>query len=116
VRIVFPFEPKPREDLKGKAEVRGKELVYLKDLQAGGDSVATEFDGYGSTARDYDFTVENARAGAAVRFRGDRPLHRVYYWSIRTVACPEPYIRIQADPGQTATWTITYDLISIKSK
>ena len=114
VRVIFPFEPKPREDLKGKAEVRGKELVYLQDLQPGGESVATEFDGFGPSARDYDFKVENARAGLGVRIKGDQPLQRVYYWSIRTVACPEPYIHIQADPGQTATWSITYDLYEIK--
>jgi hypothetical protein len=33
----------------------------------------------------------------------------MYFWSIRSVACPEPYIDLRIEPGQTATWRIAYD-------
>ena len=110
VRIVFSFEPKAQREMGDMATIRGRAIEYLRDLKPGGESAYTAIEGFGPAASDYDFTIENRRAGAAVHIRGDRPLARVYFWSIRTVACPEPYIRIQAEPGQSATWKITYNL------
>lgn len=116
VSIVFPFEPKAQEDLKGIAELRGHSLEYVRELNPGGESVATPIAGFGPDARDYDFRIENHKAGAGVRIRGDQPLARVYFWSIRTVACPEPYIHLHAEPGKTIAWSITYDLYSVPQR
>src|SRR5438270_416173 len=85
VSIVFPFEPKAARDLEGKAEVRGHALQFLRELNPGGESVSTEIEGFGPTPSDYDFRVENRKAGAGVRIRGDQPLSKIFFWSIRTV-------------------------------
>jgi len=114
VSIVFPFQPKAARDLEGKAQIRGHALQFLRELNPGGESVSTEIEGFGSTAADYDFRIEKRKAGAGVRIRGDQPLSKIFFWSIRTVACPEPYIHLRVEPGQEARWTITYELYEIR--
>jgi len=113
VSITFPFAPKAKEDLGGKAVIKGNSIEFLRDLAPGGEYVGTAIEGFGSTERDYDFRIDNKRAGAGVRIRGDQPLTRIYFWSIRTVACPEPFIHLRAEPGKDVRWTLTYDLNTI---
>ncbi len=66
--------------------------------------------GFGPTAKDYDFRIENRKSGAAVRITGDRPLVKLIFWCIRTVACPEPYIDMDIPPGKEFKWHMAYDL------
>jgi hypothetical protein len=87
--------------------------VYLKELQAR-QSAASELTGFSSDVKDYDLTEENVRTGAGVRQTSDRPLVRINYWSIRTTACPEAYIRMNIEPGNEFTWKIVYDFYTTK--
>src|SRR5438093_12295428 len=48
----------------------------------------------------YDIRIENRKTGAGVRISGDRPLSKVVFWSIRSVACPEPYVELRIEPAQ----------------
>lgn len=105
--VRFPFQLRARRDIKGPAELRGAEIAFLRPL-ADGESAYAELEGFGSTAADYSITVENRRTGAGVRIRGDRPLSRLVFWSIRTTVCPEPYISIRVEPGRTFEWRIAY--------
>ena len=110
-RVKFAFEPKAKEDLKGAAEIRGKELRFLRELgqiPGKGDSAATPITGYGDTAADNNFVVENRKMGAGVREIGNRPLSMVYFWSIRTTVCPEAYVHMRIAPGETFKWQIAY--------
>jgi hypothetical protein len=107
-RVAFAFAPQAKNDLKGLAEIRGKELVYQRDLHAGGESVYTPISGFGTTPVDNDIVVENAVAKAGVREMGDRPLSNFYFWSIRSTVCPEGYIHMSVAPGNTFKWKITY--------
>lgn len=113
VVVKFPFEVHNAQDLKGFAETRGKELVYLKEL-TGRESAMSNLTGYGSDAKDYDIAEENRKTGAGVRQTGDRPLVRINYWSIRSTACPEPYIHMKIAPGETFTWKIAYEFYTTK--
>ncbi|MGH9663482.1 MAG: hypothetical protein ACRD9L_03545 [Bryobacteraceae bacterium] len=112
--IRFPFVPKPAAQLKNGGEVRGQEIAYTRDLQKG-ESVFSEIQGFGDSAKDYDIRIENRKSGAGVRIVGDRPLVKVVFWSIRTVACPEPYIRLRIEPGQDAKWKIVYDFYTFQA-
>jgi hypothetical protein len=107
--VKFPFEVKAAADLQGLAEVRGKELHYLKELQPEGQSVHTLLTGFGDSARDFDFRVENRKTGAGVHVVGDRPLWKIDFWSIRTTVCPEEYINMKIEPGKESQWRIAYD-------
>lgn len=112
VVVRFPFEPKATKDLNGLATIQGKDLVYTKPLETG-QSVFTEIEGFGPSAGDYDFRIENRKSGAGVRIRGDQPLVKVVFWSIRTVACPEPYIHMRIKPGKESRWKYTYDFYTL---
>jgi hypothetical protein len=94
--------------MQALAAVQGSRLVYAKTLE-GRECFQASFIGFGATATDHDFRIENTKVGAGVRITGDRPMSRLGYWSIRTVLAPEPYIDIAVEPGEPFTWTWTYD-------
>jgi hypothetical protein len=113
VVVKFPFEVHNKVDFHGMAETRGKELVYLKEIE-GRQSVQSELTGFGTDVKDYDISEENAKTGAGVRQTSDRPLVRINYWSIRSTACPEAYIHMNIEPGKEFTWKIMYNFYTTK--
>jgi hypothetical protein len=113
--VEFPFELSGTRDLRGLAEVRGRQIVYLQEL-AQGQSVGTDIKGFGATAKDYDIRVENHKAGAGVRITADQPLSSLYFWTARTAVCPEPYINFRIEPGGEATWRINYEFYTLPAR
>jgi hypothetical protein len=112
VSVQFAFSPKPESGLRNGGEIRGRELTYLQELEKG-QSAASGMTGFSEDAKDYDFRVENRKAGAGVRITGDRPLSKMYYWSVRTVACPEPYIHLRIEPGSESKWKLRYEFYTL---
>jgi hypothetical protein len=110
IKVPFPIEP--ARDRGGLAETRGKEVVYLRELE-GDQRAMVPVAGFSGTAADYDIRVESARARAGVRITGDRPLTRMVVWSIRPVRSPEPFIDVRVDPGSEFTWRITYEFYDL---
>lgn len=112
--IKFPFEVKvDRPWQAGLAENRGKEILYLKELEPR-QTASNEITGFTVDPNDYNFTIENKETGAGVRQSADRPISRINFWSIRTTACPEAYIAISILPGKEFTWRINWDFYSAK--
>jgi hypothetical protein len=106
--LKMPFEIKTKRAPDGTlAKVRGNQFEYLKTLR-GKETVFTELAGFGPTAADYRFTIENKKAGAGLRIKGDRPLSRVVVWSIRSVLSLEPFIDMTIERGEEFTWRYTY--------
>jgi hypothetical protein len=110
--VTFPFELKAAASVRGPGEIRGRQIVYLKQLEDR-QSVYTELAGFGGSAKDFDIRVENRRTGAGVRVTGDRPLAKVVFWSMRNVLSPEPYIDMQIAPGAGFSWRLTYDFYTL---
>jgi hypothetical protein len=110
--VGFPFELKAAGDLRGLAEVRGKQVVYLKEL-AEGQSAGAALTGFGAEAGDYDIRFENRRAGAGARITADRPIDSLYFWTARTTVCPELYIRLRIEPGRETSWRIRYEFYTL---
>jgi hypothetical protein len=111
--VRFPFALQPVRPFQGNlAETRGGEIIFNKELQPK-QSVYGEFKGFGPGAADYDIRLEHKKAGAGVRIRGDVPLEKVVFWSIRTTFCPEPYVKLTVEPGKTVRWTYTYDFYDL---
>jgi hypothetical protein len=110
--VHFPFDLRIKGDLHGLAELRGKDFTYLKELEKG-QTAAGDLEGFGDTARDYDIRIENRKAGIGVHQVGDRPLSRMYFWSIRTTVCPEAYISMKIEAGKEFTWRIAYDFYTL---
>jgi hypothetical protein len=105
--VRFPFPPKAARPFNDLAEIRGRELNFLRPLQPK-ENVFSEIEGFGPTAADYRFEMENRATGAGVRIVGDRPLTKLLFWSAVKTACPEPYIDVSTAAGATTTWRTTY--------
>jgi hypothetical protein len=106
IKAPFNLKAKRAPD-SALAEVRGKHFAYLKTLRDK-ETVHTELQGFGTTAADYRFTIENQKTGAAVEITGDRPLTKLALWSIRSNVSLEPFIAMTIEPGREFTWKYTY--------
>jgi hypothetical protein len=107
-RITVPFAVQTaRPPDPALAEIRGKEIVFLKTVQ-GEERVAIGIQGFGAEAKDYDVRVEHVKTGAGFRVTSDRPLAALSLWSIRSVISMEPYVDVSTEPGSTTSWTYTY--------
>ena len=60
----------------------------------------------------YAARVRNRVTGAEVRFRGDAAINRMVFWAVERAACPEPFIRINLEPGESTRWSTRYRFIS----
>jgi hypothetical protein len=109
--IRFPWTPKPDKPFTNGGEISGTEIRYAKELQTG-ETVSADLTGFGA----FDIRVENHQAGAGVHITGDRPLVKLFFWSIRTVACPEPYVHIVVEPKKTFKWQLRYVLYTFPGK
>jgi hypothetical protein len=112
--VTFPFDAKNVASFRGLAETKGKQLVYLSELQQG-QTAQSVIEGYGASPSDYDIRVENKKTGAGVRTTADRPLSKINFWSIRSTLCPEPYIDMKIEPGKEFTWTIKYEFYTLEA-
>jgi len=107
--ITFPFKVvSARPPAAGLIEQKDNELVYLKTL-VDTDRGTANPGGFGDTAKDYDFRVEDKKTGVGYHVVGDKPIQSFTVWSIRTVQAVEPYISYSIDPGKEFTWNIHYD-------
>ena len=109
----FLFEPRAASSFNGLAEVRGKEVVYLQELQPG-QSLFSELQGYSASSKDYDLRVENRKTGAGVRQTGDRSISKLVLWSIRSNISPEAYIDLRIAPGSESSWRIAYQFYTLR--
>ena len=128
--VTFPFEAKGSRPMNGLAEVKGKQIVYLKELQenagapapgggpgrGGRQAASTPVEGFSADPKDFDIRIENHKTGAGVRITGDHPLWRINFWSVRTTVCPEAYVEVKADPGNETSWRLTYDFYTLPAE
>jgi hypothetical protein len=89
--------------MNGNKMILGRDLIKPETVFSGG------IQGEGVSGMPYEIKVENSIAGAGVKISCDRPLEFVNFWCCHTTFCPEPYIRVKAEPGKTFEWTITYE-------
>ena len=106
--VRFPFAPRATSDLKSLAEIRGRDFFYLKEFERR-QTLQTEIEGFGATATDFDFRVENRKTGAGVRQTGDRPISKIVFWSAGITVCPEAYVDLRVEPGKESSWRIAYE-------
>jgi hypothetical protein len=107
--VHFAFEPQTKEPWEPRAKIDGKDIVYLQELGTGsGQAVAGFLTGYSASPSDYDFTLENRNTGVGVQQTSESPIAQFNFWSIHTTICPEAYIHVNVQPGQTGNWNIHY--------
>ncbi len=108
LEVEFGFPARAKAEIGPRARLQDGKLQYLEELKKG-QTVYSEMEGFRDQVRDHAFRVENRKTGAGVRVRGDRPLAKVIYWSIRPVLSPEPYIKVVAEPGGETSWKSRYE-------
>ena len=86
----------------------GAKMTYLRPL-TGEEQVASDLTGFGTASSDNDFTVTNTHTGYGVRLRASLPVSRLLWWSVPSTLGIEPYMDIKLKPGETKTWTHTFD-------
>jgi hypothetical protein len=111
----FPFAPIAKGDFKGFAEIRGHSIIYLQEVKPG-ERVLTQVEGFGTSAVDHQFSVENLKTGAGVRVSGDRPIERMTFWSRRMGYSPEITIRLHMAPGETEKWITRYQFYVVPGR
>jgi hypothetical protein len=106
--ITLPFDIKAAGPLNRQmADAQAKRFVFRKVLEDR-DTVAAGLSGFGQTPADYRIVIENGKVRAGVKIAGDRPLSRLYLWSIRSVLAIEPYIDMSIEPGRDFSWKYEY--------
>lgn len=107
ISVRFAFTPAASRQMKYGARLEDHAIIYTRELEDK-EAASADITGFGKGIGDYDIQVRNARLGTEVRIRGDRPLEKMYFWSIRTVACPEPYVHLSIRAGEETRWTVRY--------
>ena len=112
VVVRFPFEPRATRALNGLAETRGRDFVYLKELQRA-TTVQTDMEGFGATAGGlrHPRREPQDRRGRAANGRSadvEAPVR-----SIRTTVCPEAFLDLRVEPGKESSWRIAYQFYQV---
>jgi hypothetical protein len=111
--ITLPFAIRsPRPPNGQLAEIQGNRVVYKKTL-SGSDVVSFPVEGFGANASDHEIRIENSALKAGMTVRGDRPLVRVFLWSIRSNISVEPFISVPVAPGKEFSWTNTFNYYTL---
>jgi len=110
--VKFPFAVGTVGPEHPLVRAEGREVRFAQPLEKG-NSAYLALTGHGPTAADYDIRVENRRTKAGVRIRGDRPMAKLAFWTNPANLSPEPFLALDVAPGQTTTWTITYDFYEV---
>jgi len=108
IRITLPFpalvENPPPDDL---LRIANRTLTYRRAMKPK-ERISFLVTGFGATAQDYDFHVNDTATGAGVHVVGDQPVTRLNIFSIDKVQSIEPYIAIDLAPGQEKRWSYRY--------
>ncbi|MEO8567597.1 MAG: hypothetical protein ABI419_00630 [Ginsengibacter sp.] len=114
--ITLPYNITAEGGKPDLAEVRGNKIVFIKELAGNEHVYYGALNGFSNDTKDYDIKVENENTGAGARITCDRPLSKMVFWCASTTVCPEPYIHIKVNPGETFSWKISYNYYSLKPK
>ena len=115
IKMIFPVNVTAQGRGWGTlANINGNELSFLKPFEKREYVYCDSLRGFGNTAKDYEFKVQNQKTGAGIHIKGDQPLEKVVLWSNSTTYCPEPYIKIKVLPGQEMKWNINYEYYTFK--
>lgn len=98
------------------ANVKDKSLLFTRNLEKKENVFTAGVQGLTQSAKDYDLKIENVKTGAGVRVTSDRPIEKLVYWACSTTACPEPYIKLDVEPGKEIRWTINYEFFAKNNK
>jgi hypothetical protein len=105
----FHFEPSVNESEEPRAAtITGKQILLEGGDPRGKNFYLGPITGYANDSADYNITVVNKKTRAGVNITADKPFSRLAFWASVKTVCPEPFIRVYADPGEEFSWRISY--------
>lgn len=115
VKITFPFDVAAEGKGFGTiANVKDKSIIFTRPLEKKEQVFSAGLQGLTQSSKDYDLKIENVKTGAGVRITSDQPIEKLVYWACSTTACPEPYIKLNVEPGKEVKWKINYAFYTTK--
>jgi hypothetical protein len=118
-QVSFPFNIQPNPEIKKlgsenrKVQIKNNVLTFDEQLSNEGH-VWFNFIGFGDSSSDYGFEIVNKNSGAGVKVKGSKPLQKMVFWAEDNTLCPEPFIEIFAEPGDTDSWSTTYTFFEVQ--
>jgi len=106
--ISYPYKLSTEDELKGMMAIKSDELHFLEEFR--NTSLFLNLSGYSDQVNDHQITVTNNRTGAGVTIKVDQPIYRMCFWACETTLCPENFIWISVEPGETMEWESEYQL------
>ncbi len=109
--VKLPFDIETEGKVKGigkYAEVYKKEIRFVENLPEGNQVYIEYIRGYSKESKTYTINIENKTTRAGVKIQSNRPLSKLSFWSNHKTICPEPFISIKTEPGETFAWKTTY--------
>lgn len=103
-RLHFPFEVAASVARPVPPLIAGRVLT----MPSFTGSFFAELAGYAEKS-GHGVTVEHAPSGLAVSIRGDRPVAKFNLYAESTAVCPEPFVRLEIEPGKEAAWKVEYE-------
>lgn len=107
----FPFSLAAENDEIGKTgivKIKDNQILFMRELIKT-EQVYSVLKGFSNSAKDYDIKIENHKTGAGIRITSDQPISKLVFWASPTTLCPEPYIQMKINPGETFSWKIYYE-------
>jgi hypothetical protein len=106
--VRFSFDVKPAEPLGDMPLQFAGHAVHLTRALGQKESMRALPSGFGTSAGDYDFRIENSKLNLGLRITADQPVSRAALWGIRTVFAIEPFINYDIASGSQFQWKYTY--------
>jgi hypothetical protein len=104
LHMTAPIAPSMMNPAPGLLSIDGGRASLLRCLRPG-ESILAELT---QQSAPYDLAIFQEATSAGVRICADRPLTRLLLWVSRSVFCPEPYINIHIQPGESFSWNLSY--------
>ncbi len=111
ISIEFPFDITTDSDLKDLVEIKGNRLIFVDSLSSK-EYVWLALEGFSENIQDHEVIVKNQKTKAGVNFKVDQPLIRMVFWACKTTYCPENFINILVEPGESEKWISDYTLFA----
>lgn len=94
-------------------DIKDNRFTLVRNIAKGETIFSGGLQGTGEKDKLYEIKIVNSETGAGVKITCDKPLEKMVFWANPFTFCPEPYIRLKAEPGETFEWTITYEFYKI---
>lgn len=106
--VEFPFILSSEEYDSNLVELDQNKLLFKKVLE--NEFAFLHIDGFGESADDNRVKILNSKTGACVEISVDKAIQKIVFWAISSTICPEPYIQLDALPGEKEVWVAEYRL------